>query len=84
MDIAFVMLNDASSPYFGQCGYFKVVNPSPHFPQVIERYQKEIIRVLGVLEDVLSKKKWLVGDKCTIADISFIPYVKLPDQTASV
>ena len=40
----------------------------------IERYQKETIRVLGVLESVLSKQDWLVGGKCTIADLSFITY----------
>ncbi|KAI0087066.1 glutathione transferase Ure2p5 [Irpex rosettiformis] len=59
-------------PYFGQAGWFKVVNPSPHLPEVIERYQKEILRVLGVLESVLSKQQWLIGGKCTIADISFV------------
>ena len=44
-------------------------------PSAIERYQKEILRVLGVLESVLSKQEWLVGGKLTIADLSFIPYV---------
>ena len=43
-------------------------------PSAIERYQKETIRVLGVLESVLSKQDWLVGGKCTIADLSFITY----------
>ena len=43
-------------------------------PSAIERYQKEVIRVLGVLESVLSKQEWLVGGKCTIADLSFIPW----------
>lgn len=44
-------------------------------PSAIERYQKEVLRVLGVLNDVLSKQEWLVGDKCTVADLSLIPYV---------
>ncbi|OJT13985.1 Glutathione S-transferase 1 [Trametes pubescens] len=44
-------------------------------PSAIERYQKEILRVLGVLESVLSKREWLVGGKCTVADLSFIPCV---------
>ena len=44
-------------------------------PSAIERYQKEIIRVLGVLESVLSKQEYLVGNKLTIADLSFITYV---------
>ncbi len=46
-----------------------------NLPSVIERYQKEILRVLGVLENVLSKQEWLVGGKCTVADLSFIVYV---------
>jgi len=30
--------------------------------------------VFGVLDGVLSKQKYLVGDKVTIADLSFIPW----------
>ena len=50
---------------------------SEHIPSAIERYQKEVLRVLGVLDGVLSKREWLVGDKCTIADLSFVSYVHL-------
>ncbi|KAK7681826.1 hypothetical protein QCA50_015173 [Cerrena zonata] len=59
-------------PYFGQFVWFKL---SPE--QIIsaqERYKNEISRVWGVLESVLSKKDWLVGNKPTIADLSFIPW----------
>ncbi|EIN11266.1 thioredoxin-like protein [Punctularia strigosozonata HHB-11173 SS5] len=45
---------------------------SEKIPSAVERYQKEILRVLGVLESVLSKREWLVGGKMTIADISFV------------
>jgi glutathione S-transferase len=48
---------------------------SEKIPSAIERYQKEMLRVIGVLESVLSKQPWLVGDKMTVADLSFIPYV---------
>lgn len=41
-------------------------------PSAIERYQKETLRVFSVLEGVLSKQDWLVGGKCTIADLSFV------------
>ena len=44
-------------------------------PSARERYKNEILRVLGVLEDVLSKQEWLVAGKLTVADISFVPYV---------
>ena len=47
-------------------------HPEPA-PGARERYQKEILRVWGVLESVLKDHEWLVGGKCTIADLSFIP-----------
>ena len=44
---------------------------------VIKRYQDETLRVFGVLDGVLAKSEWLVGGKCTIADLSFIPWNRL-------
>lgn len=35
------------------------------------RYGNEIKRVAGVLDGVLAKSTWLVGDKCTYADLAF-------------
>ncbi|KAI0821215.1 glutathione transferase Ure2p5 [Irpex lacteus] len=73
--------SSGQGPYYGQVGYFRIVNPSPHLPgEVVERYQKEILRVLGVLEEVLSKQEWLVGGKCTVADIAFIPWNYLAEN----
>ena len=43
-------------------------------PSAVERYQKETLRVFGVLDGVLKDHEWLVGDKCTIADLSFITW----------
>jgi glutathione S-transferase len=60
-------------PYFGQAQWFMYYHPEK-LPTAIKRYQEEIRRVLGVLDNVLSKQEWLVGDKCTIADLSFIKY----------
>lgn len=40
-------------------------------PSVVDRYVKQCERVLGVLEGALEGKQWLVGDKCTYADLSF-------------
>lgn len=40
---------------------------------VIERYREEVKRINGVLEGVLEKNGgWLVGGKCSAADLSFI------------
>jgi len=45
-------------------------------PSVISRYRKEVRRVLGVqvLNTALGGKKYLVGDKVTIADLAFVPW----------
>jgi glutathione S-transferase len=40
----------------------------------ISRYRKEIQRVVGVLDTVLKDRKYLVGDKLTIADLVFVPW----------
>ncbi|KAI0372095.1 glutathione S-transferase C-terminal-like protein [Pilatotrama ljubarskyi] len=58
-------------PYFGQAFWFMRYHPE-RIPSAVERYQKEILRVFGVLESVLSKQQWLVGEKLTVADISFV------------
>ncbi|KAH9852463.1 glutathione S-transferase C-terminal-like protein [Lenzites betulinus] len=60
-------------PYFGQAVWFLNYH-SEKIPSAVERYQKEILRVLGVLESVLSKQEWLVGGKLTVADLSFITW----------
>ncbi|KAI0343624.1 glutathione S-transferase C-terminal-like protein [Trametopsis cervina] len=60
-------------PYFGQAVWFAKFH-SEQLPSAVERYVKETKRVLGVLESVLSKQEWLVGNKPTIADLSFIPW----------
>ena len=36
------------------------------------RYANELKRVVGVLDPVLKGNEWLVGDKCTYADLVFV------------
>ncbi|GJE90966.1 glutathione S-transferase [Phanerochaete sordida] len=60
-------------PYYGQAGWFTFYHHEKIL-SVIERYRNEVRRVLGVLESVLSTQKWLVGDKMTAADISFVSW----------
>lgn len=38
------------------------------------RYGTEVKRVAGVLDGVLSKRDWLVGNKCTYADLIFVTW----------
>lgn len=60
-------------PYYGQAAWFSVYHPEK-IPSAIERYRNEIKRVLGVLESTLSKQEWLVGNKATVADFSFLTW----------
>ncbi|KAI1442634.1 glutathione S-transferase [Annulohypoxylon stygium] len=61
-------------PYFGQAAWFNLFREgaygeSPESAKV--RYGNEVKRVAGVLDGVLAKSTWLVGDKCTYADLTF-------------
>jgi glutathione S-transferase len=60
-------------PYFGQAAWFSVLHQEK-LPSAIDRYVTELKRILGVLESSLEGKEWLVGDKCTFADMSFAPW----------
>ncbi|KAF2728067.1 glutathione S-transferase [Polyplosphaeria fusca] len=60
-------------PYFGQAGWFNVLH-SEKLQSAMDRYNAEVQRILGVLEGLLSGKQWLVGDKMTYADLSFVTW----------
>ncbi|KAF3483018.1 glutathione transferase [Arthroderma uncinatum] len=70
-------------PYYGQ--YFWFVGSHPEkVPSAIDRYYNEINRVVTVLEKWLAggedggdgkgPRNYLVGDKCTFADLAFLPW----------
>ncbi|KAM0441259.1 hypothetical protein ACHAPT_000566 [Fusarium lateritium] len=61
------------APYYGQASWFTKFHPEK-VQSAIDRYVKEIHRVNGVLERALGDKEWLVGDKCTYADLSFVAW----------
>lgn len=71
-------------PYYGQAYWFMNYH-AEKIPSAIERYVNEAKRVSGVLENWLAKQKetykenigdgpWLVGNKFSYADVSFIPW----------
>lgn len=60
-------------PYFGQAAWFLFYHPE-QISSAKERYLKEIERVIGVLDAWLQKHEFLVGTKCTYADLAFVPY----------
>ncbi|KAJ5612147.1 glutathione S-transferase [Penicillium lagena] len=65
-------------PYFGQATWFARFHPEK-LPSATERYVVEILRVFGVLEEGLARNGtgWLVGDKCTYADLSFVTWATI-------
>lgn len=62
-------------PYYGQAAWFGNFHHE-QLPSAIERYQKEVERVVSVIDLHLSRtgSQYLVGDKCTIADLAFVPW----------
>ncbi|RKK19247.1 hypothetical protein BFJ68_g17619 [Fusarium oxysporum] len=61
------------APYYGQASWFSRFHPEK-IQSAIDRYVSEMHRVNGVLERVLKHRDWLVGDKCTYADLAFIAW----------
>lgn len=63
-------------PMFGQVGFFhKFAGKDIEDPRPKERYVKEAARLLGVLNEQLQGKNWVIGDEYTIADIAIFPWV---------
>jgi len=64
-------------PLFGQYGYFAVnAGKEIEDPRPRERYRKEAIRLLNVLEGRLRDRDYIMGDDYTIADIATAPWVR--------
>jgi GSH-dependent disulfide-bond oxidoreductase len=67
----------AIGPMFGQLGFFhKFAGKEIEDPRPKERYRAEVERLLKVLEDRLSTRKWIMGDAYTIADIAIVGWIK--------
>ncbi|MGH8444645.1 MAG: glutathione S-transferase N-terminal domain-containing protein [Solimonas sp.] len=64
-------------PMFGQLGYFhKFAGREIADKRPLERYAKESKRLLGVLEQRLTGREWLMGDEFTIADVAMLGWVR--------
>lgn len=63
-------------PMFGQFGHFyKYGKDKCDHPYPVERYTNETKRLLGVLDDRLKERSYLVGDEYSIADMATFPWV---------
>jgi len=64
-------------PMFGQVGFFyKYAGSAWEDKRPRERYVQEAKRLLGVLEQRMAARRWLLGDTFTIADIATWPWVR--------
>ena len=58
-------------------------HPEP-LPSARDRYMTEVKRIVSVLDSVLEGRSWLVGDKCTYADLSFVTWdILIPTMMGS-
>jgi len=64
-------------PMFGQVGYFhKFSGREIEDKRPLQRYVDESRRLLAVLEGRLARRRWIMGDAYTIADISLLGWVR--------
>lgn len=67
----------AVGPMFGQLGFFhKFAGREIEDKRPLQRYATESKRLLGVLEDRLTGRRWMMGNNYTIADIATFPWVR--------
>ena len=63
-------------PMFGQVGFFhKFAGKDYEDKRPRDRYAAESRRLLGVLEQRLANRAWVMGDDYTIADIAIFPWI---------
>src|SRR6202008_1034269 len=64
-------------PMFGQVGFFhKFAGKDFEDKRPRDRYVGEAKRVLGVVNERLATRPWMMGDEYTIADIAIFPWVR--------
>ena len=67
----------AIGPMFGQLGFFhKFAGRDIEDKRPLNRYATESKRLLGVLEQRLADRTWIIGEQYTIADIALVGWVR--------
>ena len=65
-------------PMFGQFGFFhRFAGKEYEDKRPLTRYLTETRRLLGVLEQRLTGREWIMGDQYTIADMAIFPWVRI-------
>lgn len=74
--IEWLMLQMGSiGPMFGQFNHFNMHAPEK-IPYAIQRYQKETLRLYGVLDKQLADNEYICGDY-SIADVATFPWITI-------
>jgi GST-like protein len=64
-------------PMFGQLGFFhRFAGKDYEDKRPRDRYVAETRRLLGVLEERLAARTWIMGEEYTIADMAIFPWVR--------
>ena len=64
-------------PMFGQVGFFHLYGGKDfEDKRPRDRYVAESARLLGVLDQRLAGRDWIMGDQYTIADLAILPWVR--------
>lgn len=61
-------------PMTGQYGHFNVYAPE-RIDYAIDRYTREVQRLLGVLDRRLARRSFIAGEEYTIADMAAYPWI---------
>ncbi|NVE00752.1 glutathione S-transferase family protein [Massilia sp. BJB1822] len=61
-------------PMLGQLWYFRH-GTQEHNAQALERYEREVRRLYGVMEAQLQRSAWLAGAQYSIADVATFPWL---------
>lgn len=56
-------------PAFGNVGFFRKFAPEP-IPLAIDRFGGEALRIIGLLDGILGRQRFVAGDELSIADIA--------------
>lgn len=64
-------------PMFGQLGFFHVFDGKDwEDKRPLERYVNESKKLLDVLNQRLSQRRWMMGEEYTIADVAIFPLIR--------
>ena len=66
-------------PYFGQIEYWARLTKTPN-SAASAHYSAIASRTVDYLNEQLKDKKYICGDKYTIADIALFPWLRIPDH----